>query len=60
MASSEAHRRASAKYDSENVVKVTIKINKKTDADIMEKLDAVDNKQGYIKELIRADIAKNK
>lgn len=29
------------------------------DADILEKLDAVGNKQGYIKALIRADIANN-
>ena len=33
-----------------------MKLNKKTDADILEKLESVDSKQGYIKELIRADL----
>ena len=32
----------------------------RTDADILEKLDAIQNKQGYIKALIRADIAAQK
>ena len=30
-----------------------------TDADIISRLDTVGNKQGYIKRLIRADIAAN-
>jgi len=58
MASSEAHKRASAKYDAANTTRVFIKLNDKTDADILQKLDSVENKQGYIKDLIRADIAK--
>jgi hypothetical protein len=33
-------------------------LNTKTDADILEKLNEVENKQGYIKELIRADLSK--
>jgi hypothetical protein len=32
-------------------------LNHNTDADLLEKLSAVPSKQGYIKELIRADIA---
>lgn len=44
------------KYDKENTVQVKLKLNKKTDADILEKLESVDSKQGYIKELIRADL----
>lgn len=31
-----------------------------TEADILEKLSSVENKAGYIKSLIRADIAKEK
>lgn len=46
-----------ARWDRENTTVVTMKLNKNTDADIIEKLDSVPNKQGYIKELIRADIA---
>ena len=33
-----------------------LKLNKKTDADILAKLDETENKQGYIKHLIREDI----
>lgn len=47
------------KWDRENTTVVTMKLNKNTDADILEKLSSVPSKQGYIKELIRADIAKS-
>lgn len=52
---SKAQQRASAKYDAENTVQIKLKLNRKTDADIIERLAAVANKQGYIKALIRAD-----
>ncbi len=45
-----------ARYDRENTTRVVLKLNNKTDADILEKLQQVDNKQGYIKELIRKDL----
>lgn len=54
----EAEKRARIKYDSANTTQIHLKLNKKTDADILEKLGTVVNKQGYIKDLIRADIAK--
>lgn len=50
---------AKTRWDRENTIVVTMKLNLKTDADIIEKLESVDNKQGYIKGLIRADIAKD-
>ena len=50
--------RARAKYDAANTRRVSFKFNLKTDKDILEKLDEVENKQGYIKALIRADIEK--
>lgn len=42
-------------YDKANTVGLYIKLNKKTDADIIEALKDV-NKQGYIKALIRRDL----
>lgn len=54
----EAEKRAKAKYDAANTVQIRMKLNKKTDADILAKLESCDNKQGYIKALIRADIGK--
>ena len=48
------------KYDSLNTKKMTFKFNLKTDADILERLNNVGNKLGYIKQLIREDIERNK
>ncbi len=49
--------KASMKYDASNTKQIRLKLNLKTDADILEQLEKVGNKQGYIKELIRKDIA---
>ena len=46
----------SMKYDKDNTVRLYIKLNKTHDADILNKLDSVENKQGYVKDLIRKDI----
>lgn len=35
-----------------------LRLNKGTDADIIAMIDSQDNKQGYLKQLIRQDIAK--
>lgn len=56
MITSKAQLRAQAKYDKDNTVQVKLKFNKRTDSDIIARLAAIDNMQGYIKELIRADI----
>lgn len=56
MATSESQKKAVEKYDRENTRQVKFKLNLKTDADILAKLDSVPNKQGYIKDLIRKDI----
>lgn len=47
-----------ADYDRRNTRQVILKLNKGTDADILEILDAQDNRQGYIKKLVRDDIAR--
>ena len=44
------------KYDQTNTIKVSLKLNIKTDADIIAYLDSVENKQGTIKQLIRNEI----
>lgn len=44
------------KYDTNNCKGIYLKLSIKYDSDILEKLEQVDNKQGYIKELIREDI----
>ena len=49
---------AKKKWDAEHTTRIIMKLNNNTDADILEKLETVDSKQGYIKNLIRADIEK--
>ena len=49
-------KEATARWDAENAVQVKMKLNKNTDADILEQLENVKSKQGYIKKLIRMDI----
>ena len=56
MAVTESQRRAQDKYDSKNTVQVHLKLNLYTDKDILDRLNSVPNKQGYIKDLIRRDI----
>lgn len=51
--STEAQKRASAKYDADNTVRITLKLNKKTDADIIQKLESEQNKNAYIKAKLR-------
>ena len=51
---------AQERYDKANTIRVTFQVNKKTDADIIEKLNSVEKKQTYIKSLIRADIEKHR
>lgn len=51
----EAQKRASAKYDKAHTKGIYLKLNTKTDADIIEFLSGVDNVQRYIKNLIRND-----
>lgn len=55
-----AEKRAKAKYDENNTVQVKLKLNLKTDADILEALERSGNKQGYIKELIRNDLKRKR
>lgn len=47
-----------ARFDAEHTTQIKLKLNNKTDADILARLAQEPNKQGYIKRLIRADIGK--
>ena len=44
------------RYRKKNLIQKAFLFNKKTDADILQKLSAVENQTGYIKGLIRKDI----
>lgn len=55
--SSDAQIRAAAKYNKENTKNIVLHLNITTDKDIIEHMNRKENKTGYIKELIREDIA---
>lgn len=57
---SDAQKKAVRKYDEAKTVQFKMKLNKGTDADILKMLESVQNKQGYIKQLIREDIERGK
>lgn len=57
---SEAQKRASRKYDQTHTTGLYLKLNLKTDEDIIIHLDTKTNVQGYIKDLIRKDIEEDK
>ena len=49
----------SEKWDRDNTRQIKFKFNLRTDADILRHLDAQENVQGYVKRLIREDIARS-
>lgn len=53
---SEAKLKAQYKYDKNNTQQIVLKLNKKNDSDILMKFEDIDNRQGYIKQLIRQDL----
>lgn len=54
----EQQRKATSKYQAKSIRRKTVILNRKTDKDIIAKLEQVENMSGYIKSLIRADINK--
>lgn len=48
------------RYNKAHTINVNIRLMKNTEQDIIQKLNSVPNKAGYIKQLIRADIANDK
>ena len=50
--------KAIAKYDAKNCIRMNLKLNIKTDADIIQALNNAPSKQGLIKESIRYFVKK--
>ena len=48
--------KAAYKWDRENTTRIGLKLQNNTDRDMLDILNRVDNKQGYIKALIRDDL----
>ena len=48
------------RYELANLKTYTFRFNKKHDADVIAEIEKQDNKQGYVKALIRDDIDRSK
>ncbi len=48
-----ANEEAQKKYDAANTLRFNVKLNRRTDADIIDALETASNKQGFIKDAIR-------
>lgn len=55
----EAQKRADRKYKAEKTQQIIVRFYP-TERDLIEHMDMQDNKQGYIKSLIRADIGRQR
>ena len=55
MALTDAQKRAKAKYTNEKVKRLTVSFYP-AEAELWDKIQAQENKQGYIKDLIRKDL----
>lgn len=58
MACTDAEKRAVGKYRRTHTIKYSLILNKKTDADVIDWLNRVDNKRGSILRAIREEIGK--
>ena len=54
----EAQKAAQARYDAKTARYVSMKLNANTDKDIINRIYSEANVQGYLKRLIREDIAR--
>ena len=57
---SEAQKAADARYKAANTKQIKFVLNKNTEPDLIAYLESIENVQGYIKALIRADMSKSK
>lgn len=60
MAISEAKKKADEKWKKANLRQIKFSFNRTGDKDVLDKLDSVENKTEYVRELIREDIKKVK
>ena len=57
----ESTRRAIAEYSKNQIVRINLALNKKTDAELIEHMNNLsESKNGYIRRLIREDIERSR
>ena len=57
---SESQKRASEKYQKEHIKQYNFRLNTRTDLDLIRFLDGINNRQGLIKQLLRAEMENRK
>lgn len=55
----DSDKQAIARYQATHIKRLPVNLNDRTDQDIIDHLATIDNVQGYIKSLIRRDIAQH-
>lgn len=50
---SEARKKSQARFDAQNTKRYTLKLNKRTNAELIELLDSAESQQGIIKQALR-------
>ena len=59
MPATKSELKAIAKYQRANIQEVKFRVNRKTEPELLAWIEKQENKQGYIKALILADMAKH-
>ena len=54
------HKEYMANYEKENLRQIRLKINRKTEPELLEWMEQQENIQGYIKDLIQKDMEEKK
>ena len=57
---SESQKRSAKKYQKNNTKLISVRVNKKLEPELLKWLESKPSMGGYILELIRADMKKNK
>lgn len=47
---------SNARYEKENLLRVMVKFNRKTEPDLVERVESQENRAGYLKRLVKEDI----
>lgn len=50
---------SNAKYEKENLLRVLVKFNRKTEPELVERMESQENKAGYLKRLVKDDIERD-
>ena len=51
--------KSNAKYEKENLLRVLVKFNRKTEPELVERMESQENKAGYLKRLVKDDIERD-